>query len=400
MSQLKVGIVGMGARGMCLLEQVVVPSDKMEVAMVCDSFDDRLEKAVETVYQQTGKKPLATKDYQQMLNKERVDCILICTSWQSHFPMTIDALNAGIPVGMEVGNAFSIEQCWDLVKTWERTKTPFMFLENCCYGRRELMALNMTRLGVFGSIVHCAGGYQHDLRKQVAFGYDNRHYRIDNYLLRNCDNYPTHELGPIARILNLNRGNRMLTLTSMASKAGGIEQYIADNKPDDTQLVGRQFRQGDIVTTIIKCAGGETITLTLDTCLPRYYSRGFTVRGTKGMYEEVTDSVFLSGQDEPLHEQWQEQVGNAKKYAEKYEHPMWRRFLNDGVRAGHGGMDWLILHDFADALLRGEDPAIDVYDAAGWMSIGCLTENSIAMGGMPVAIPDFTNGAWMTRKPS
>ena len=169
-------------------------------------------------------------------------------------------------------------------------------LENCCYGRRELLVKNMVDLGLFGEIVHCSGGYLHDLRHEISFGRENRHYRLRNYINRNCENYPTHELGPIARVLDINHGNRMLSLSSFASKAAGLHQYISTDKSDDTELLNTQFAQGDIITTVIKCAGGQTIVLTLDTTLPRYYSRGFTVRGTKGFYEETTDSIFLDSQ--------------------------------------------------------------------------------------------------------
>ena len=136
-----------------------------------------------------------------------------------------------------------------------------MFLENCCFGRRELMVLNMVEQGVLGEVVHCAGGYQHDLRDEIAFGKENRHYRLRNYLSRNCENYPTHDLGPIARILNINHGNRMLTLSSFASKSAGLHEFIMQNKSDDERLKQVHFAQGDIITTMIRCANGETIQL-------------------------------------------------------------------------------------------------------------------------------------------
>lgn len=235
----------------------------------------------------------------------------------------------------------------------------------------------------------------HDLREEVAFGKERRHYRLRNYINRNCENYPTHELGPIAKVLGINRGNRMVSLVSMASKARGLHEYIMQKKSDDEELVGTHFNQGDIVSTIIKCAGGETITLSLDTTLPRYYSRGFTVRGTKGMYEEATDSVFLDGNE---HFGWRENWGNAEKYSEKYEHPIWKAYKESGVQGSHDGMDWLEFDRFFDAILEDKPFEIDVYDAAAWMCITALSEQSIALGGAPVAIPDFTNGMWTMRK--
>ena len=334
--------------------------------------------------------------YKEIIRDEEVNTVIIASAWESHVEIAIAAMYAGKAVAMEVGGAYTLNQCWDLVKAYEETKTPFMFLENCCFGRREMMVLNMVQQGVFGEIVHCAGGYQHDLREEVTFGKENRHYRLRNYLARNCDNYPTHDLGPIAKILNINHGNRMLTLTSTASKASGLRDYILKNKPEDEFLKNQIFTQGDVVTTVIKCAKGETIVLTLDTTLPRYYTRNFTVRGTSGMYEEVTDSVFLDREEDIAHDfDWgKTNINNDHLYEEQYEHPVWKEYLAEGVQGTHDGMDWLEFRTFFRALRENAPMPIDVYDAASWMAITVLSEMSIARGGAVVDIPDFTNGKW------
>ena len=261
-----------------------------------------------------------------------------------------------------------------------------------------MMVANMVQLGVLGEIVHCEGGYCHDLREEISFGRENRHYRLSNYIHRNTENYPTHELGPIARILHINRGNRMLTVSAMSSKAAGLKEYIKNNKPDDAKLANTEFNQGDVVNTMIKCYNGETILLTLDTTLPRYYSRGFTVQGTKGMYKEENGSLFLDNEEAAKdHFHWKKHWGNIEEYREKYEHPLWKKYLLDGVKKGHDGMDYLVFCDFVSCVKeRGQAP-IDVYDAASWMCISVLAEQSIAMGGQPAAVPDFTNGKWMNR---
>ena len=184
----------------------------------------------------------------------------------------------------------------------------------------------------------------------------------------------------------------MLTLVSMASKSAGLHDFIERKRPD-SDLKDAKFNQGDIVTTIIKCAGGETIVLTLDTTLPRYYSRGLCVRGTRGFYEDVTASVFVDGDSE-----WTCNKGNVKDYFEKYEHPIWDEYQKAGVQGTHDGMDWLEFDRLFDCLIQGRAPEIDVYDAAAWMCISALSEKSIAMGGMPVDVPDFTHGEWLIRK--
>jgi len=188
----------------------------------------------------------------------------------------------------------------------------------------------------------------------------------------------------------------MLTLTSMASKAVGLHEYMLDKKSDDAMLVNKTFAQGDVVKTIIKCARGEIISLTLDTTLPRYYSRDFSVHGTKGMYDEASESLFLAEEHSKFHESWPKNgAGNAPQYEEKYDHPLWKKFVTDGVRGTHGGMDLLMFEDFFERAENNKPMPIDVYDIATWMIISHLTEMSIAKGGMPVDFPDFTNGKWL-----
>lgn len=395
MDTIKIGFIGLGGRGMDLLKYCVLSQNK-EVSAVCDVYEDRTAAGVALVKAETGTEPKGYLNYEEVLADPNVNTVIIATAWETHIEIAVKAMESGKAVAMEVAGAYTLEDCFRLVDTYEKTKMPFMFLENCCFDRREMMILNMVQQGVFGEVVHCAGGYQHDLREEITGGRENRHYRLRNYLSRNCENYPTHELGPIAKILNINRGNRMLTLSSTASKACGLRDYVQKKRPDDPFFQGKTFAQGDVVTTVIKCAGGETITLTLDTTLPRYYCRNFTVRGSNAMYEEATDSIFMDGTDDYQHDyNWRSHcIGNAKNYEEKYEHPIWKQYLKDGLKHGHGGIDYLEFQIFFDALESGKPMPVDVYDAAAWMSVSVLSEMSIARGGAVVDIPDFTRGKW------
>lgn len=396
----RVAMIGMGERGKQLMDPLLKMKD-VQVVAVCDAYEDRTAAAAETVKKECGSAPFMSQDYKEVLSHGDVDVAVISTSWQYHIAIAIEAMKQGVFAAMEVGGTYDLQECYDLVQAYEQTKTPFFFLENCCYGHRELMCLNMARAGAFGEIVHCDGAYKHDLRKEVSYGKENRHYRLPHYIHHNCENYPTHDLGPIAKILGINRGNRMLRLVSVASKACGLAQYIRDHKPDDAELLNTEFRQGDIVTTVITCENGETITLTLDTTLPRIYSRNFTVHGTKGMYQEDGDYVFLEKDlkvdiaeiDTDPQKIWK----NADEYAKVYDNDLWKHKSAGMIASGHGGMDYLVLRAMLSAA-RGESyPAIDVYDAASWMCITALSEQSIASGNMPVEIPDFTNGKYKNR---
>ncbi len=404
-NKVRVAAVGLGGRGYSILEGLLLHMDNLTVTAVCDLYPDRTaagEAAVIRAYGEAAR-PFATTDSHALMSRTDVDAVIIMSAWESHIPIAIDAMEHGKAVGMEVGGAYSIDQCWELVKCWERTgapgaRVPFMFLENCCYGEPEMMVMHMAKLGLLGEIIHCEGGYRHDLREEILYGRENRHYRLRNYLHRNAENYPTHELGPIAQILGINRGNRIVSLVSVASKAAGLNAYAATHANADPALATARFAQGDVVTTILTCANGETVTLTLDTTLPRAYSRGFTVQGTKGMYMEDNRSVFLDadhgGTD---HWDWSPEWNNLPRYLEKYSHPVWVDYHKNGIRGGHGGMDGLVYDAFIECVRTGAPSPIDVYDAATWMAVTPLSEASIAAGGTAVAFPDFTNGAFCDR---
>ncbi len=394
--QVNVGVIGLGGRGRGLLN-TILGLENIQVLAVSDLFEDRCQKGVEAVEKATGKTPFSTENYKEILAMPEIDAIIIPASWADHIHIAVDSMKAGKYVGFEVGGAYSIDECWELVRTHEETGVPCMMLENCNYGQKELMALNMVKKGIFGEVVHCQGGYHHDLRKSLSFGRENRHYRQANYMHRNCENYPTHELGPIAKILDINRGNRMLSLVSVASKARGLNEYAKREKGEDDYASNFDYAQGDIVTTIIKCAHGETITLTLDTTLPRAYSRGFQVHGTKALYMEDNNSLFIDQVHNEYDSKWVEQWNNVEELRKEYDHPIWQTYTPD-EEAGHGGMDALVLKAFFDSVRRKVQTPIDVYDTASWMSITALSEDSIAMGGMPVAVPDFTNGRWINRE--
>ena len=262
MEKVRVAAVGLGGRGQSVLDGLLLGMDTLRVTVVCDLYEDRVACGAASVERAYGERPFATTDWHAALDPERVDAVLIMSAWESHFPIAYEAMEKGIAVGMEVGGAYTVEDCWRLVRTQERTGTPFMLLENCCYGQMEMMVMHMVKEGLFGEVVHCSGGYCHDLRSEVARGEENRHYRLRNYLSRNCENYPTHELGPIAQVLGINRGNRMLSLVSMSTKAAGLNDYAARHPEINPALATAHFNQGDVVSTLIRCAGGQTISLT------------------------------------------------------------------------------------------------------------------------------------------
>ncbi len=396
--KVNVGVIGLGQRGMGLCNTMLACSEA-EIVAVCDCIESRTKAASERVKASRGYEPKQYTDYFELLKDENVQVVVICSSWDEHIRMAIQSMKAGKITAMEVGGAFDIEECWELVRCYEETKTPIMMLENCCFDKFELLSTSLARSGKLGEVVHLHGAYSHDLRAEML--HNNLNYRITNYEKRNSENYPTHELGPMAKLIDINRGNRMVSLVSVASKAAGLEEYANRDFTDKPSFKGLKAKQGDIVTTVITCANGETMTLTLDTTLPKHYSREFTVRGTKGYCMQETHSVFIEDEMN-LHEYYEpldtmkKYIGNGENYKE-YLPDIWKNITKEEMELGHGGMDYMMFKAFFKAVIDGDEMPVDVYDAAAWMSISTLSEGSIALGGAPQLIPDFTRGKWLYR---
>lgn len=386
---LRMGVIGLGWRGFDQTLTLMEMKD-VEIVAVCDQYPDRVEDFQRYAREKMGKEVAGTTDYRELNAREDIEAVMVVTGWTSHIRIAVDALEKGKAVAMEVGGASSIDECWKLVRTAEATGLPVMMLENANYDPPLMAALNMVRQGVFGELVHLQGGYQHDLRSEIGYGDVNRHYRQQNFLKRNGDLYPTHDLGPLAKMLDINRGNRMISLCSMTSKAVGLRDYLKRERPQD-EISRKAFRQGDVTTTMIRCAGGETILLIHDCTLPRPYSDGFRVQGSKGLWMKDMAKIHIEGQSPA--EEWSEDAD----YMQRYQHPLWKAYERFGPRGGHDGLDYLTLRAFVESIQNRVQPPIDVYDTASWMAITCLSEQSIALGGAAVDIPDFTDGEWILR---
>jgi predicted dehydrogenase len=400
----RLGFIGTGLRGTGLLKLALRRSDT-EVNAVCDINPEAAAMAQELVTASRQNVPTSytngEEDYLNLVGRDDLDAVIVATPWIWHTPMAVAAMKAGKAVGVEVPAAVTVEQCWDLVKTSEETGVPCMQMENVCYRRDVMAVLNMVKQGLFGELIHCHCGYQHDLRDikfqpGVEFGpgaEGEAVWRTEHSIRRNGDIYPTHGVGPIAKYLDINFGNRFTHLTSMATKSRGLHNYIVENGGEDHPNAKIEFALGDIVTTLIQCANGETVVVSHDTNLPRPYSLNFRVQGTKGIWMRDNRSIYLEGVSPEPH-RWEP----FETYQEKYDHPLWKRYASDAEGAGHGGMDFFVVNAFVESVKRKVPPPIDVYDAATWSVISALSEQSIAMGSAPVQFPDFTGGKWVTRR--
>ena len=407
----RIGLIGVGLRGQNHLE-LALARDDVTVVALCD-IDAGMLRDSSALVAASGKKApeIYTGDahaYRRLLERRDLDAVVISTPWEWHKPMIIDALEHGIRyVGTEVVLGLTLQDHWDVVNATEKHGAQVMMLENVCYRRDVIAVLNMVRQGLFGELLHLQGGYQHDLRgvkfndgktpydSGVEFGekgYSEARWRTQHAIDRNGDLYPTHGIGPLAMMTDINRGNRFTRLSSYATRAQGLHDYVVTKGGKDHPNAAVRFKLGDVVTTQIACANGETVLLQHDTSLPRPYSLGFRVQGSKGIWMDLNQSLHIEGVS-PRHK-WEP----AAPWLEKYDHPLWKKYAADADGAGHGGMDFFVLHAFIESAKRGIATPQDVYDAASWSAITPLSETSIAEGNRAVDFPDFTKGAWQARK--
>jgi predicted dehydrogenase len=403
--KLRLGFIGVGLRGTNHLQNALYRDD-IVIPAICDIDTERIKIAEDLITKKGMKKPESYTQgefaFLKMLERSDLDAVVISTPWEWHTPMAVAAMRAGKYAGVEVSAANTIEECWDLVNTSEATGIPCMILENVCYRRDVMAILNMVRQGIFGEMIHCQCGYQHDLREvkfepNVEFGEKGIHeakWRTAHSVYRNGDLYPTHGIGPIATYLDINRGNRFVSLVSTATKARGLHNYIVEKGGENHPNAKVEFKLGDVVSTLITTFRGETILVTHDTNLPRPYSLGFRVQGTKGLWMNDGNTIYIEGKSQP--HRWEE----SAKYIKAYDHPLWKKYQDKAEGSGHGGMDFFVLHAFIEAAKRKVPTPLDVYDAAAWSVISHLSEQSIAQGGAPQLFPDFTRGKWFLRKPN
>ncbi len=401
-STVRLGFIGMGARGPSHLD-AAMNCQGVEIVAICDSHVPSAEKGKAMVTKAGRPAPKlytnGEKDYERMLKENELDAVFISTPWSWHVPMAVAAMKAGAHALVEVPAATTIDGCWQLVETAERTKRHCMMLENVCYGQEELMVLNMVRMGIFGELLHGEGAYIHDLRwqmKEIEHGTGS--WRTLEYTRHNGNLYPTHGLGPIAQYMDINRGDRFDYLSSVSSPARTREIYAKKEFPEGHPRRDLKFVCGDINTTIIKTAKGRSIMVQWDEQLPRPYNRLNLIQGTEGIWAGFP-ARFTSQRISENTERWTQ--GAALDPLEtRFNHPLWLKLEAEAkLHGGHGGMDFVMVWRIIYCLRNGLPLDQDVYDAAAWSAITPLSEWSVANRSQSIDIPDFTRGRWETMKP-
>jgi hypothetical protein len=391
----RMGLIGCGGRGGGMLTEYL-GVEGLTVTAVCDVVKSAALSAQSAV-ERAGHHPPAVyangeRDFENLLKRDDVDFAYIATPWEWHVPMAVAAMTSGKHAFVEVPAASTIEDCWKMVDTSEKTRRHCLMLENCCYGYNELMVLNMIRAGLFGDLLYGEGAYLHDLRRLLFEDRSEGLWRRFPHTRHNGNLYPTHGLGPVANYMGINRGDRFDYLVSMSSPERGLDAWRDANVPKDSPKWKEKYICGDLNTSLIKTVNGLVITVQHDVVNPHPYDRTNLIAGTKGIFRDYPPRIYF---DDPKAEEYT----TIDKFKNEYEHPLWK---HEGELArklgGHGGMDFLMVYRLVECMHQGIAPDFDVYDAAAWCAPGPLSEASVGQGSAPVKFPDFTRGRWKEKR--
>ncbi len=395
------GLIGAGQRGGITMLRQWVAVDNLRVTAVCDNVKDKA-LAAQAVVERAGKNTPAVfangdHDYENLVKRDDIDFVYIAAPWHVHVPAVASLpWNTASTCWWKCPAATSIEDCWKLVDTSERTRKHCMIAENACFGDIQLMVLNMVRDGLFGNLLHGECAYDHDLRSLLFKDESEGLWRREPHTERNGNLYPTHGLGPVAHYMDINRGDRFDYLVSMSSPEHGLDEYREAHIPKDSPKWKEKYICGDVNTSLIKTANGLTITLTHDVTTPRPYSMVNAITGSKGLFRDYPPRIYLDGMKP-------EQYKTMDDFKARYTHPLWKAQRDVAVKMSggtHGGVDFLMITRLLDCMTKGLAPDIDVYDAAAWSAPGPLSEASVKQGSMPMKFPDFTRGQWKTKRPT
>jgi hypothetical protein len=393
----RLAFIGVGGRGSGLIGMFsLIP--EVQFPALCDIFPEKT-RAMQAAIERAGKaKPEryhgSEHAFEQLLTRDDIDLVVVATPWIWHVPIAVAAMKSGKHVAVEVPAARTVEECWQLVDTSEKTRRHCILLENACYGQNMLLLLNLLRDGALGEVTHGACAYNHDLRALLFSNQGEGLWRRKENAARNGNLYPTHGLGPVANYMGINRGDRFDYLVSMSSPSLGLQAYRTEKVPPDDPRQKEIYRNGDMNISLIKTVKGRLITLEHDVATPQPFDTINLIAGTKGIYRDYPPRIFVDGA--PKHA-----FGPLDPYRQKYEHAYWRRY-GDAARktgGGHDGIDFVMACRVVDWIRNGTAPDIDVYDAAAWSAAGPLSEASVAAGSTPRKFPDFMRGAWQNARP-
>jgi hypothetical protein len=388
----RIGYVGVGGMGSAHVQNLL-KIEGVVIRAVCDIVPEKVARVQKWVVEAGQREPegysRGPTDFRRLCERTDLDLVYNATPWEWHVPISVAAMEAGKHTATEVPAATTLDECWQLVETAEKTGRHCVMMENCCYDRPEMLCLNLVKKGLLGEILAGEAGYCHDLRALKFSNEGEGLWRIAHSIRRNANLYPTHGLGPVAQCMDINRGDSFAYLVSMSSPSRGLNLMAAELFGADDPRATRRYALGDVNVSLIYTALGKVITLYHDTDTPRPYSRIHHVQGTKGIFEKYPERVYIEGRSKS--DAWD----TLDTYAE-FDHPLWTTQADKARGAGHGGMDYIEDYRLIDALRNGRPLDMDVYDAAAWSVVTPLSERSVAQKSRRVDFPDFIRGGWRT----
>ena len=140
MKKIRIGVIGLGQRGSFWCKDIFGEPSDVVIDTVCDLYEDRVTGTINAIKEKRGYEPKGTTNYKEILESKDIDIVFITASWEVHIPIAVESLKSGKFTALEVGGAYSVESCWELVRTAKATGTKFMFMENCCWNKDELLA--------------------------------------------------------------------------------------------------------------------------------------------------------------------------------------------------------------------------------------------------------------------
>ncbi|MGC4042496.1 MAG: Gfo/Idh/MocA family oxidoreductase [Armatimonas sp.] len=389
--KVRIGFVGVGGRGSGLLNDLLnIPG--VEIKAICDLRKENADRAATRVERAGQPRPelyTGTETiFEKLCARTDLDLVYNATPWDWHVPIAVSAMEHGHHAAVEVPAANTLKDCWKLVDTSEKTRKHCIQLENCCYGASELMVLQMVKAGLLGDLTHGEAAYIHDLRSLLLADASEGLWRREPHKKRDANLYPTHGLGPVAKYMDIHKGDRFERIVSLSSKEASLTAYRDKTIPAGNPKRAEKYVCGDMNTSIIRTVLGRTIMLQHTVVTPRPYSRLNLIQGTKGAFSDYPARIYL---DEWGNDEWRA----LDTMKEQWEHPLWKK-EGDTARklGGHGGMDYLMSYSLIECMKQGVPPQMDVYDAAAWSAPFPLSELSVKKGGSAIVFPDFTRGNW------
>lgn len=399
MDVVRVGFIGLGMRGPGAVERFT-HIEGTDIKALCDLYPERAaatQKILEKAGRPHADEYSGEEGWKELCQRDDIDLVYIVTPWQNHVEMAVYAMEHGKHVAVEVPAATSLAECWELVNTAERTQRHCMMLENCVYDFFEMTALNMAQQGLFGEVLHGAGGYIHNL--EPFWDAYQGNWRLDFNQDHRGDVYATHGFGPVCQVMNIHRGDKLETLVAFDTKSVNGLKLVEEKMGLD------ECANGDYTITLLSTANGKMIEIHHNVMTPRPYDRKYQLTGTEGFANKYPIEGFafvpenISSEEVPNHEDLSSHsfVPEAARIAlmEKYMHPIHKEVGEIAKQVGgHGGMDFVMDYRLVYCLRNGLPLDMDVYDAAEWSCVGELGAVSMFHGNMPVEVPDFTRGDW------